>query len=58
MNSTVDILKSIASQFAILADAIEAEQNNTNSDILELRSQVDRNRYILKSIASLIEESI
>ena len=58
MNSTVDILKSIASQFAVLADAIEAEQNNTNSDILELRNQVDRNRYILKSIASLIEESI
>lgn len=31
MNSTVDILRNMASQFANLAEAIEAEQNNTHA---------------------------
>lgn len=31
MNSTADILRNLASQFASLAEAIEAEQNSTNT---------------------------
>ena len=57
MNSA-DILRNMASQFANLAEAIEAEQNNTYTEIAALKNEVDRNRHILKSIANLIEESI
>lgn len=58
MNSTADILRSMASQFASLAEAIEAEQTNTNTEIVALKNEIYRNRHILKSIANLIEESI
>lgn len=58
MNSTADILRNMASQFASLAEAIEAEQNSTNTEIEVLKNEVERNRRILKSIANLIEESI
>ena len=58
MNSTVDILRNMASQFANLAEAIEAEQNNTYTEIEVLKNEIERNRRVLKSIANLIEESI
>ena len=58
MNSAVDILRNMASQFASLAEAIEAEQTNTNAEIAVLKNEVERNRHILKSIANLIEENI
>lgn len=58
MNSTVDILRNMASQFANLAEAIEAEQNNTHAEIEVLKNEIERNRHVLKSIANLIEESI
>ena len=58
MNSTADILRTMTSQFASLAEAIEAEQANTNTEIEVLKNEVERNRRILKSIANLIEESI
>lgn len=58
MNSTVDILRNMASQFADLAEAIEAEQKSTNTEIEEIKNEVYRNRNVLKSIANLIEESI
>ena len=58
MNSTADILRNIASQFASLAEAIEAEQNSTNTEIEVLKTEIERNRHVLKSIANLIEESI
>jgi hypothetical protein len=45
-------------QFASLAEAIEAEQNNTYTEIEVLKTEVERNRHVLKSIANLIEESI
>ena len=57
MNSA-DILRNMASQFANLAEAIEAEQNNTYTEIKVLKNEIERNRHILKSIASLIEENI
>lgn len=57
MNSA-DILKNMASQFVSLAEAIEAEQNSTNTEIEVLKIEIERNRHILKSIANLIEESI
>ena len=57
MNSA-DILKNMTSQFASLAEAIEAEQTNTYTEIEVLKNEVERNRRILKSIANLIEESI
>ena len=58
MNSTVDILRNMASQFANLAEAIEAERANTYTEIEVLKNEADRNRRVLKSIANLIEESI
>ena len=58
MNSPVDILRNMASQFASLAEAIEAEQNSTNTEIEVLKTEIERNRHVLKSIANLIEESI
>lgn len=58
MNSAADILRNMASQFASLAEAIEAEQTNTNAEIEVLKNEIDRNRRVLKSIANLIEESI
>ena len=58
MNSAVDILRNMASQFASLAEAIEAEQNSTNTEIEVLKTEIERNRHVLKSIANLIEESI
>lgn len=58
MNSAVDMLKNMASQFASLAEAIEAEQNNTYTEIEVLKNELERNRHVLKSIANLIEESI
>lgn len=58
MNSAVDILRNMASQFADLAEAIEAEQISTNTEIEALKNEVYRNRNVLKSIANLIEESI
>lgn len=58
MNSTVDILRNMASQFANLAEAIEAEQNNTHAEIEVLKNEIERNRHVLKSIANLIEDSI
>lgn len=58
MNSAVDILRNMASQFADLAEAIEAEQISTNTEIEALKNEVYRNRHVLKSIANLIEESI
>ena len=58
MNSAVDILRNMASQFASLAEAIEAEQNSTNTEIEVLKNEIERNRRVLKSIANLIEESI
>ena len=58
MNSAVDILRNMASQFASLAEAIEAEQNSTHAEIEVLKNEIERNRHVLKSIASLIEESI
>lgn len=58
MNSAVDILRNMASQFASLAEAIEAEQNNTYAEIEVLKNEIERNRRVLKSIANLIEESI
>ena len=58
MNSAANILRNMASQFASLAEAIEAEQKNTYTEIEVLKNEVERNRRILKSIANLIEESI
>lgn len=58
MNSTADILRNMASQFANLAEAIEAEQANTHTEIEILKHEVEKNRHVLKSIANLIEESI
>ena len=58
MNSTADILRNMATQFASLAEAIEAEQANTHTEIEALKDKVERNRHVLKSIANLIEESI
>ena len=58
MNSTADILRNMASQFASLAEAIEAEQKSTNTEIEVLKTEIERNRHVLKSIANLIEESI
>ena len=58
MNSTADILKNMASQFANLAEAIEAEQANTFTEIEVLKNEVEKNRHVLKSIANLIEENI
>lgn len=58
MSSAVDILRNMASQFADLAEAIEAEQISTNTEIEALKNEVYRNRRVLKSIANLIEESI
>ena len=58
MNSTADILRNMAAQFASLAEAIEAEQNSTNTEIEVLKTEIERNRHVLKSIANLIEESI
>ena len=57
MNSA-DILRNMASQFANLAEDIEAEQNNTYTEIKVLKNEIERNRHILKSIANLIEENI
>ena len=57
MNSA-DILRNITSQFANLAEAIEAEQNSTYAEIAALKNEIERNRHILKSIANLIEENI
>ena len=41
-----------------VAEAIEAEQNSTNTEIEVLKTEIERNRHVLKSIANLIEESI
>ena len=58
MNSAADILRNMASQFASLAEAIEAEQANTYTEIGVLKTEIERNRRVLRSIANLINEEL
>ena len=53
MNQRVsDILRTIASNFAELHDAIEDQQNAMECEIRDLRSEVSRNREAIKAAAN------
>ena len=53
MNEKVnDILKTIASNFAELQEAIEAQQLATECEIKEIRYEVYRNRDAIKAAAN------
>lgn len=54
MNEISDILKSMASHFADLADKIEKRDSEQQGKINALEAEVDRNRETLRKVASVI----
>ena len=49
-----DILRSLAASFADLANEYEVQKNNVETRLNCIEDEVDKNRKVLKSAASLI----
>lgn len=53
-----DLLRDIGEKFILLADALDKQQKSTLVEIDTIKSEVYRNKNLLKNIANIINEEL
>lgn len=53
-----DLIRSIGENFVSLANELDKQQKETNRDINDIKSEVYRNKNLLKNIANIINEEL
>jgi hypothetical protein len=53
-----DLLRDIGEKFILLADALDKQQKETLVEIDTVKSEVYRNKNLLKNIANIINEEL
>ena len=53
-----DLLRDIGEKFILLADALDKQQKSTLLEIDTVKSEVYRNKNLLKNIANMINEEL
>ena len=58
MSDLSDLMRSIGENFVSLANELDRHQKETNEEMNYIKSEINRNRGVLKNIANMINEEL